>query len=137
MNDREHEAGSPRGRRGRCATPRKRPAKLQPKAIADLLSAPVVVRTHGVSRRMSAFEASLHRLVRRALVERNIGAMVQIIALCERYGLLERLSEPPLNCGLCIIPRSWKEAEWRAMFKKHGPAPRPGRRSGLPDDPQG
>ena len=133
MNDRQDEAGSHRGRRRRRARPRKRPAKLQSKAIADLLSAPVVVRTRGLSRRMSAFEASLHSLVRRALVDRDVGAMTQIIALCERYGLLERLLEPPLSGGLYIIPKNWPEEEWRAMFKRHGPPPWPGPRSGLPD----
>jgi hypothetical protein len=135
MIDRGQQVGRNPSRRRRRARLPKRPSKLAPEAIADLLSAPVMVRTRGVSRRMSAFEASLHSLVRRALVDRDIGAMAQIIALCERYGLLERPPELPLSCALYIIPKSWNEAEWKAMFKKHGPPPWRGPRSGLPGDP--
>jgi hypothetical protein len=133
MTDREREAGSNRCRRRRRSRRRKRPAKLAPGAIAELFIAPVMVRADGVSRKMLAFEASLYSQVKRALVNRDVGAMAQIIALCERYGLLERMPEPPLRSGLYIIPKNWPEAEWRAMFKRHGPPPWPGRRSGLPD----
>jgi hypothetical protein len=135
MTDREREAGSNRCRRRRRSRRRKRPAKLAPGAIAELFIAPVMVRADGVSRKMLAFEASLYSQVKRALVNRDVGAMAQIIALCERYGLLERTPEPPLRSGLYIIPKNWSEEEWRAMFKRHGPPPWPGPRSGLPGDP--
>ncbi len=133
MTDPEREAGSNRCRRHRRTRRPKRPTKLAPGVIAELFIAPVIVRTDGLSRKMLAFEASLYSQVKRALVNRDVGAMAQIIALCERDGLLERMPEPPLRSGLYIIPKNWSEAEWRAMFKRHGPPPWPGRRSGLPD----
>src|SRR5262245_8780740 len=134
MTDQGQKAGSSRSCRRRGAGPRKRPAKLQPKAIADLLSALVVVRTRGVSRRMSAVEASLHAQIKRALIDRDVGAMARIIRLCERHGILQMAPEPLLSTGVFFIPKSWNEAEWRAKFKKHGPPPWPGPRSGLADD---
>jgi hypothetical protein len=138
MADREHEAGiagSSRKRPCRRSRRPKRPAKLVPGAIADLLSAPVMVRTGGLSRKMLAFEASLHSQVKRALSEGDIGAIERLIRLCERYGILEIPADLPLRSGLFIIPKSWREEEWRAMFKKYGPPPWPGPRSGMPGDP--
>ena len=138
MVEREHEAartGSSRTRRGRRSRRRKRSPKLAPSVIAAVLSAPVAVRSRGLSQRMFAFEASLRSQVKRALVERDVGAMVRILAFCERYGILEMVPEPPLAGGLFIIPKDWCEREWRAMFERHGPPPWRGRRSGLPGDP--
>src|SRR5689334_19788158 len=109
MTDREHEAGSNRCRRPRRSRRRKRPAKLAPGAIAELFIAPVMVRADGVSRKMLAFEASLRSQVKRALVERDVGAMVRILALCERHGILVMPPEPPLRGGLYIIPKNWPE----------------------------
>jgi hypothetical protein len=91
------------------------------------------VRTRGVSRQISPFKASLLAQLKRALVDHEVGAMARIIRLCERYGILQEMPEPLLSAGVFIIPASWNEAEWRAMFKRHGPPPWPGPRSGLPE----
>ena len=135
MTNQGHEASS----RAKTAPPRREPSQTagQAPTESDRRSAQRACRgaDRGVSRRMSPFEASLHSQVKRALIERDVGAMVRIITLCERYGILEMLPEPPLRGGLLIIPKSWREEEWRAMFKKHGPPPWPGPRSGLPGDP--
>ena len=138
MTNREHEADSAvanRTRRRRRSRHRKRPLKLTPSAVAALLSAPVAVRTQGLSRRMSAFEASLHSQVKCALIDEDVGAMKRIIALCERYGILEHPPEPPLMGGVLTMPKNWCQEEWRTMFKRYGPPPWPGPRSGLPGDP--
>jgi hypothetical protein len=101
--------------------------------MAKLISGPGTVRTRGVSRQISPFKASLLAQLKRALVDHEVGAMARIIRLCERYGILQEMPEPLLSAGVFIIPASWNEAEWRAMFKRHGPPPWPGPRSGLPE----
>jgi hypothetical protein len=108
---------------------------LDPASIAKLLTEPMAVRSGGRSRKMSPFEASLRGMVKSALVEQDVSAVIRFLRLCRRYGLLDAPPPPPIRSGLFFIPRSWDRDEWKRMFNRHGPPPWPGPRSGLPGDP--
>jgi hypothetical protein len=123
-------------RKRRPAKQRARRRQMLPDAgeIGALLSAPVMVKSQGGARKMSPFEASLRGQVRQALVERDLKALDYVLKLCRQHGLLEAPPPPPLTGGLLIIPRSWEQSEWMAMFHRFGPPPWPGKRSGLPGE---
>lgn len=123
-------------RKRRPAKPRRqrRQTLPDPAEIGALLSAPVRVKSQGGARKMSATEATLRGQLRCALVEREFKALEYLLKLCQRHGLLEPAPPPPLTGGLLIIPRSWERNEWMAMFRRYGPPPWRGKRSGLPGD---
>ena len=126
--------------RGRATKPRRRRHRVtrpDPAQIAALLSAPVSVRSQGGARQMSPLEASLRAQVRCALVDRDLRALEYLLKLCQQHGLLEAPPAPTLTGGLLTIPRSWKRSDWMAMFRRHGPPPWPGPRSGLLGDRDG
>jgi hypothetical protein len=116
---------------------RRRWKRPDPAQIAALLSEPVSVRSQGGARQMSPLEATLRAQVRRALVDRDLAALAYLLKLSQRHGLLEAPPAPQVSGALLIIPRSWKRSDWMAMFRRHGPPPWPGLRSGLPGDRDG
>ena len=102
--------------------------------IAALLNEPVAVTMGGAVQTMSPFEAGLRSLVKHAS-QNNLKAAVTFLQVCDACGVMVPPPAPPIASGLFLIPRTWDEDEWHEMFRRHGPPPWPGKRSGLPGDP--
>ena len=123
-------------RPGRSGNPRGRPKRRKAGTdIAALLTEPIMVTEGGVERAMHSFEAALRRMLRRAVVDRELRAVRTFLNICAKYGALSLESGLPPRGQVLTIPKTWDPDEWKAMFLRYGPPPWPGKRSGLPDDP--
>ncbi len=146
-NDKKTGYGNPpekgKFKKGESGNPKGRPkaARPGPVDVFQILDEPVTVRQDGVTREISSFEASVHRLVSLALKDENLDAALEFIKVCEKYRIMMPASLPRAG-GVLRYPRGWDRDEWWEMFNTHGPPPGPGGRSGLcesrpPDSTEG
>jgi hypothetical protein len=119
-----------RWKRGQSGNPNGRP-KSGLTDVAAILDEPLTVKKAGATERMSAFEIGVRQLVKRALNENNLKAILEFVRLCESYGLIAPPRPLEQSGGVLVVPWDWDE--WRPMFEKLGPRPWPGERSGLAD----
>lgn len=119
------ESGNPAGR------PKK--AESDPIDISEVLNESVLTKSAGVVRLRSPFDVGVRKLVSRAVADKNLGAMLEFIRLCERYEILVPEPAPKIG-GVLIVPKTWDWVEWGEMLETHGPPPWPGERSGLLED---
>ena len=101
--------------------------------VAALLDEAIAVRKDGVTRTMSGFEASVRKLVSRAVKDGDLQAALEFLRLCETYGVIEPPPAPPESGGVLVIPRRWDRDEWRKMFETHDPPAWLGPRLGMPE----
>jgi hypothetical protein len=78
--------------------------------LSELLNEPVKVTTGGKFREMGSFEASLRKLVKRAL-EGDLRAILKFIKICEEY---EIMAPPPAvtGGGVIVAPEGVDYHEW-------------------------
>lgn len=126
-------------KRGQSGNPNGRPkaAKSGPTDIAAILDEPLTVRKAGATESMSPFEVGVRHLVKRALSENDLKAILEFVRLCESYGLIAPVPPPERSGGVLVVPKTWDWDEWLQMFNELGPPPWPGNRSGLPDESGG
>lgn len=72
--------------------------------ITALLTEPVIVQTAHGKRKMSPFEASLRGLVQRAIVKRDINAIMLLFEQFEAHGILTE-TPPAQSGGVIVMPR--------------------------------
>jgi Family of unknown function (DUF5681) len=120
-------------RKGRSGNPKGRPkkAKQDMSDITAILSEPVAVNKSGIAQLMSPFEASIRTLVGQALNGRNVNAALELVRLCESYGVVVSLPAPDYDSQVLIVPRNFTIDEFSEMNEKRGRPPWPGDRSGL------
>jgi hypothetical protein len=120
---------------GQSGNPRGRPKQADAAAldIAGLLNEPIKVKVAGKAKTMSPFEASFRQLTKQAIKDKNLGSIIEFLKCCEQYGVLQPPRTRSFN-GVVHLPRGWDQDEWLEMWKKHGPPPWPGDRSGVPDE---
>jgi hypothetical protein len=85
--DRPNSTNSRRGRaRPQAVVLRERSAARRD--IAAILDQPLTVKQGGTTRKMSAFEAGLRGLVKKALNNRDLRAILEFLRLCEKHGII-------------------------------------------------
>jgi hypothetical protein len=109
-------------KRGQSGNPTARPKKTKSGQtdVAAILSEPLTVTTAGTSQKMSPFEISVRQLVKRAL-KRDLKAILEVLRLCESYGIMP--PEPPAETGGGVLTVPWDWDNWRPMFEKLDPPP--------------
>jgi hypothetical protein len=94
--------------------------------IAAVLDQPLTVKQGGTTRKMSAFEAGLRGLVKKALNDRDLRAMLEFLRLCQKHGIIEA---PPAALagggGVLVIPKTWDYKAWSDLLDETGSAPSP------------
>lgn len=123
-----------RWKKDQSGNPKGRPPKATPDAasVAAILDGTVPVKTGGSEARMPAFEASVRKLVSKAVNDGDVQAALEFLRLCDKYAVITPAPEP-VTSGTLIVPRSWDWDAWMVMFNTYGPPPWSGERSGLPE----
>jgi hypothetical protein len=91
--------------------------------VSAVLNEGVTVTKDGTARKMPPFEIALRAQVKKALTERNLAAIRNIVELAIEHGLIEPPPEPPANSGGVLeIPKTFSEDEQRAIFDPFEPS---------------
>jgi hypothetical protein len=87
---------------GRSGNPKGRPKrpKTLTHEVVDILNEPVTVRKGSTSATIPAFEASVRKLIQRAIQTKNLAAIIAFVKLCESYGAMK---VPPADYGGGVI----------------------------------
>jgi hypothetical protein len=56
---------------------------------------------------MSGFEAGLRGLVKEALNDRDLRAMLEFLRVCQKYGIIEAPPAALAGGGILVIPKTW------------------------------
>jgi len=85
--------------------------KREPIDVDGILNEPLDVNTTGGRQKMTAYEVGVRQLVNRALKEKNLNAILELIALCESFRLLV---PAPIDRGggVIVAPRGVDYREW-------------------------
>jgi hypothetical protein len=120
-----------RWKRGQSGNSKGRPktTKSGQTDVGEVLGEPLSVKHAGTTRKMTPFEVGVRQLVKRALNNNDLKAILELVRLCESYGLIAPPQPIEQSGGVLVVPWDWDE--WRPMFEKLGPPPWPGERSGL------
>ena len=105
-------SGNPKG------TPKR---KKGPIDISDILDEPATVLRNGAPQRMQRFEAIVRRLVQKAIKEKNIGAIIKFLDLCEKFEVIKPPA-PEWQGGVLTAPPGVDFQEWlKAKVKPEQP----------------
>ena len=88
----------------RTSTPRRRKSGDQ-FDVAALLSKTVNVAMDGHKQRMTACEISLRAQVKKALKDHNLSAIMSLLAVAAKHGLVKPPPKTPEQGGVLIWPR--------------------------------
>lgn len=97
------QSGNPKG------APKKQ--KREPVDVAAVLSEPISVNKARGPKKIPAYDAIVRGLVKRAVVDRKLNAILRFIKLCESCGLLKP-PEDDSGGGVVVAPRGVKFSEW-------------------------
>jgi hypothetical protein len=86
--------------------------------ITAVLTKPVKVGRNGQEQKMTPFEVSLRAQVKKALKDRNVNAIKNLLEIALQYGLIEDPPPPPVDGGVLIVPGHWTWESWSKLFKK-------------------
>jgi hypothetical protein len=88
--------------------------------LGALLSEPLHVLKAGKVVNMDPVEAAIRKQVAKALKDRSVAAIKEVIDLAIKHGLV---AEPPpeLRGGVVVIPKTVSLSEQRAIFSHPGP----------------
>ena len=119
---------------GQSGNPKGRPkaTKSGQTDVAEVLGEPLLVRQAGTTRTMTPFEVGTRQLVKRALNNNDLKAILEFVRLCESHGLVAPQQPLEQGGGVLVVPWDWDES--RPMFEKLGSEQWLGERSGLPDE---
>jgi hypothetical protein len=86
--------------------------------ITAVLTKPVKVGRNGQEQKMTPFEVSLRAQVKKALKDRNVNAIKNLLEIALQYGLIEDPPPPPPNGGVLIVPGRLTRESWAELFEK-------------------
>jgi hypothetical protein len=114
-------------KKGSGKTSDRRPArkKCGTTDIAAVLAQPLTVKQGGTTRQMSAFEAGLRGLVKKALNDRDLRSMLEFLKLCEKHGIIEAPPAALAGGGILVIPKTWDYKAWSDLLDETGSAASP------------
>jgi hypothetical protein len=93
-------------------------AKLDKIDITAVLTKPVKVGRNGQEQKMTPFEVSLRAQVKKAVKERSLSAIRNLLEIALQYGLIEDPPPPPPDGGVLIVPGRLTMESWAELFEK-------------------
>ena len=89
--------------------------------LGALIEEPIAVLKNGKSVKMDPIEAAMRRQVQKALKDKSLPSIKEVIDLAIKYGLV---SDPPTPAkgGVLEIPKSMSQAEQKFIFSHPGPS---------------
>ncbi len=98
-------------------TPSRRTRKAANKIdVTAILTKTVKVGKQGREQLMTPFEVSLRALVKKALKERNLNAIQNVIEIALTY-LVKEAPTPPIKGGVLVVPGRLTMESWAALFE--------------------
>jgi hypothetical protein len=94
---------------------RAKPDKID---ITAVLTKPVKVGRNGQEQKMTPFEVSLRAQVKKAVKERRVHAIKNLLEIALQYGLIEDPPPPPPDGGVLIVPGRLTMESWAELFEK-------------------
>lgn len=125
---------------GYCRPPKKHQFKRRRKAAVDSIDAmavlgqSVTVTKNGVAQQMSAYEVAMRASVKKAIKDPSVTAILQVLAIAEKHGLLTTPPEPIGGGGVLIVPGRLANEDWEEIFKpRNGKAGKPTTKTSNPN----
>ena len=97
--------------------------------LAAFLKKPVKVGKGGRKQKMTPFEISLRAQVKKALKEKSLPAIMNMLGVALRYELVKPVPEPVQRGGVLVVPGRLTKESWAALFKKPNKDDGPGKNS--------
>ncbi len=66
---------------------------------------------------MTPFEVRLRAQVKKALKDRNVNAIRNLLEIALQYGLIDDPPPPPVDGGVLIVPGHWTWESWTELFE--------------------
>jgi hypothetical protein len=85
--------------------------------ITAVLTKPVKVGRNGQEQKMTPFEISLRAQVKKAVKERSLNAIKNLLEIALTYGLIKDPPPPPPNGGVLIVPGRLTKESWAELFE--------------------
>jgi hypothetical protein len=119
---------------GQSGNPKGRPktTKSGQTDVAEVLDEPLTVKQAGTARQMPPFEVGVRQLVKRALHNNDLRAILEFVKLCESYGLMA--PPQPLEQSGGVLEVACNFEEWGRMSKEFWPKEMARRGIELPDE---
>lgn len=107
---------------GYCRPPKAHQFKRRRKAVVDsvdamaVLGQSVTVTKNGVAQQMSAYEVAMRASVKKAIKDPSVTAILHVLAIAEKHGLLTVPPEPFGGGGVLIVPGRLAKEDWEEIF---------------------
>lgn len=101
--------------------PRRKSRKAPQVDIKAIIEKPVTVSQGGQQRAMSSFEVQLRAQVKKALKDKSLPAIENLLRLARQYNLVVPPPSVPEGGGVLIVPGRYSKEAWEALFKQDKP----------------
>lgn len=101
------------------ARKKKRKEKASPQFdIGEILTQQVKVSRDGKQQSMSPFEVQLRAQVKKALKDKSLPAIENVLRVARTFDLVMPPPPAPDNGGVLVVPNRLTKESWEALFEK-------------------
>ncbi len=86
--------------------------------IAEILTQQVKVAHNGKQQYVSPFEVQLRAQVKKALKDKSMPAIENVLREARKYDLVPPPPPAPVNGGVVVVPGRLTKESWEALFEK-------------------
>ena len=86
--------------------------------INEILTQQVKVGRNGKQQSMSQYEVQLRAQVKKALKDKSLPAIENVLRVARKYDLVRPPPPAPDNGGVLIVPGRFAPGAWAALFEK-------------------
>lgn len=86
--------------------------------IKEILTQQVKVGRNGKQQSMSSYELQLRAQVKKALKDKSLPAIENVLRVARKYDLVRPPPPAPDNGGVLVVPGRLTKESWEALFEK-------------------